>query len=611
MRRYILSTVVVCLSLALLGLPCPARAATITVTTASDAIASDGFVSLREAILAANSNAAVNEAPAGQPAPAIDDIRFAIGSGPQTISLTSALPALTESVILNATSQPGFTNQPIIELSGLSAGGNVNALTLQSAGIQVSGFVITSFSGDGIVLSASAANAILKTNWIGINLAGTEVLGNGGNGITLNNATGVQIGGTSAVERNVIAGNGGFGLIINGPTATGAIVQGNYIGADPTGLLIFGNGESGIAIIDAANNTIGGTAAGARNVIVGNAGSGVSLSGAASTNNTIAGNHIGVDVNGATVLGNASNGVLIDGGANGNTIGGTAAGARNVIAGNGSNGIRIQGSSTTSNQVIGNFIGVDISGTLVLGNLGSGISISAASGNTIGGTAAGARNVISGNGRDGVELVNFATNTVSGNFIGPDVTGAVVLGNGRHGVNITDADNNTIGGMAVGAGNVISGSAQHGVYIAGSGATGNLVQGNYIGTDAAGAVPMGNAFDGVRIDGAPGNTIGGTGAGARNVISGNTDHGVHILGGASGNLVQGNYIGVNATNTGPLGNGKTAVLIVSASNNTVGGTAAGAGNMIADNGGTGIEIASSGAGLASGNAVQGNTVLRN
>ncbi len=106
---------------------------------------------------------------------------------------------------------------------------------------------------------------------------------------------------------------------------------------------------------------------------------------------------------------------------------------------------------------------------------------------------------------------------------------------------INGAPSNTIGGTAAGARNLISGNDWQSVHISGSGATGNVVLGNYIGTDTTGAVDEGNGANGVYINGAPSNTIGGTAAGARNVISGNGVFGVNISGaGATGNEVQGN-----------------------------------------------------------------------
>ena len=131
---------------------------------------------------------------------------------------------------------------------------------------------------------------------------------------------------------------------------------------------------------------------------------------------------------------------------------------------------------------------------------------------------------------------------------------------------------NTIGGTAAGAGNVISGNQGIGVLI---GSPNNVVQGNYIGTDVTGQTALGNTTDGVvLLSGADGSTIGGTADGAHNVISGNGDNGVLIIG--SNTVVQGNYIGTDATGKNLLFNFGNGVLIVpDANRNTIGGTAPG------------------------------------
>ena len=202
-------------------------------------------------------------------------------------------------------------------------------------------------------------------------------------------------------------------------------------------------------------------------------------------------------------------------GASNNLIGGTTAGARNVISGN-DNGVRLRDSGTTDNVVEGNLIGTVVNGDAALGNTNGVLIDNGATNNRIGGTTAAARNVISGN-DNGVRLRDSGTmdNVVEGNRIGTDADGAAALGN-TNGVLIDNgAANNTIGGTASGAGNVISGNENHGVQIDGSGATGNVVEGNLIGTDENGTADLGNTLDGVHIsDDAKNNTIGGVATGA-------------------------------------------------------------------------------------------------
>ena len=154
----------------------------------------------------------------------------------------------------------------------------------------------------------------------------------------------------------------------------------------------------------------------------------------------------------------------------------------------------------------------------------------------------------------------------------------------REGLQIQSSADNLIGGALPGARNVISGNTGVGVNINQLTATGNRVQGNFIGTDVTGTVAVGNGFGGVRISGGPSNsTIGGTSAGEGNVISGNTRHGVEIQG-AAGNFIQGNFIGTDVTGTLDVGNSQRGVSIVAgAADNTIGGTTAGAGNVISGN----------------------------
>src|SRR5262249_54961353 len=148
-----------------------------------------------------------------------------------------------------------------------------------------------------------------------------------------------------------------------------------------------------------------------------------------------------------------------------------------------------------------------------------------------------------------------ARNLVQGNFISTNADGTTQLpivstGANNEGVSILDAPNNTIGGTTAGAGNVITT-----VKVRNPGATGNLVQGNFIGIDVTGTTPLASDGNGVTIVAAPSTTIGGTTPGARNVISGNVG-GIFIAGSARmDTLVQGNYIGTDASGVAAVPNG--------------------------------------------------------
>jgi parallel beta-helix repeat protein len=624
---------------------------TFSVTNTNDS----GPGSLRQAILDANANSGVR-----------DTIAFNLpGPGPHTITPLTPLPTITDPVIIDGTTQPGFAGRPIIELNGASAGAGATGLTISAGNSTVRGLVINRFNGNGIWIDTKGGN-VIQGNFIGTDVNGAAALSNDNDGVAITGAPYNTIGGLTAEARNLISGNAGPGISIYDSGATGNQVQGNFIGTDVTGASRLPNYEGVAIAIGASGNTIGGTAAGAGNLISGNEfagiyiggsatgnqvqgnyigtdvtgtaavtnstgvyiwqapgntiggtvpearnlisgnewGEGVYIGGSGATGNRVEGNYIGTDVTGTAAVPNVY-GVLIDNASN-NTIGGTTSGAGNLISGNWE-GVRISGSSATGNQVQGNYIGTNAAGTAAVPN-NYGVSINwSASDNIIGGTTSGAPNLISGNRGFGVVLRVGATgNRVEGNYIGTNVTGTAALPNGN-GVYLWDTPGNTIGGTAPEARNLISGNPGDGVRIEGSGATGNQVQGNYIGTDVTGTAAVSNTH-GVYIWGAPGNTIGGMEPGARNLISGNEwGEGVYIGGsGATGNRVEGNYIGTDVTGTAAVPN-VYGVLIDNASNNTIGGTTSGAGNLISGNW-EGVRISGS---SATGNQVQGNYIGTN
>jgi titin len=334
---------------------------------------------------------------------------------------------------------------------------------------------------------------------------------------------------------------------------------------------------------------------GGANAISGNRNHGVVITGGGTSGNVVEGNFIGTKFgDGDTAFANKFDGVVISGGATGNIVGGTTAAQENIISSNGRFGVNITGSGTRGNTVSGNRIGTRGVG---FGNASSGVQIAAgASGNTVGGTTVGARNVISGNNINGITIAGTGTsgNVVEGNFIGTDPGGGSAVPNLHRGILITgDATNNTIGGTTAGARNIISGNRISGVCITGTGTGGNLIEGNFIGLDVTGLLKnAGNTF-GVQVaNGANGNTIGGTTPEAGNRIGGNALYGV-LINGANATVVEGNLIGTDPTGTFPLGNLSHGVFITGgAANNFIGGTAPGAGNVITMNGGTGVLIGS-------------------
>src|SRR5207245_3674403 len=180
------------------------------------------------------------------------------------------------------------------------------------------------------------------------------------------------------------------------------------------------------------------------------------------------------------------------------------------------------------------------------------------------------------NDRDGVFVMGPGTaDGVHGNYLGTDVTGLHALANGFHAVGISGASGVTVGGTATGEGNLLSGNSGTGLSFF-EGAHDNVVQGNLIGTDRTGMAALGNHFSGVAVNLSPRNVIGGTASGARNTISGNGFSGVVMYqAAATGNVLQGNFIGTDVTGAHGLGNGGDGDRIAAAPGNTNGGAWAG------------------------------------
>ncbi len=170
---------------------------------------------------------------------------------------------------------------------------------------------------------------------------------------------------------------------------------------------------------------------------------------------------------------------------------------------------------------------------------------------------------------------------IRGNYIGTNAAGTSALGNGGHGIQITGgANGNTVGGAVAGAGNVISGNANSGVYLD---VSNTLIQGNLIGTNAAGTGAIangsnGSATGGIYIAGGTGTSIGGASTLARNVLSGNGGAGIWIEGTTGSHTIQGNYIGVDVSGDVALGNNRWGIVLNTGNitNVQIGGTAAGA-----------------------------------
>ncbi len=582
--------------------------------------------SLREAIL-------VSGLIDGSQAPV--NITFEIpGPGVKTIIPTTQLPGINNPVFIDGWSQggAGYTGPPLIEINGQAFTEpliKVPALAINSggSGSRIRGLILNRFTGNGILI-VDSSNNIVEGCYIGTDASGSSRLPNRDDGIRVSGGTGNKIGMPGAGRGNLISGNGvGFaaadGIEINGIGASGNIVQNNIIGLNAAGTAIIDNLGSGVHIVNAPGNTIGGPGAATRNILSGAAvsfgifGHGILIEGSSASGNAIRGNYIGTNAAGTADLGNNGGGVYIDGAPN-TIIGGLVLdqiNERNVIAGNNNYPqIYVIGSTATGTQIKGNYIGLNATGDARIETSGTvGIRIES-SNNQIGGTGLSDGNVISGS-VIGINLfgAGASSNAVQGNRIGTDKTGAVDIGNDT-GIQIFLGVNNLIGGTSPEARNIISGNNSVGITITGSSpnfAAGNLVQGNYIGTNASGTAIIGTASagTGISLNTVKDVTIGGTPPGAGNLISGNGNSfgsgGVIIAGNpGTGIIVQGNLIGTNAAGTAALGNAGSGILVGGSTGNvTIGGTSAAARNIIVANDQYGIHLNGTG-----GNVVKGNLI---
>jgi parallel beta-helix repeat protein len=461
----------------------------------------------------------------------------------------------------NATGLGNTNVGVLINCSGNTIGGTAPGMGNLISGNRVDGIQIIGSKKDRI----TADSNLVQNDVIGLDSTGAP-LPNGGSGVYIVEASKNIIGvgmrvGALVGAADTISGNKGNGVRIEGADATGNQVGGDFIGTntggteDTSGGQRLGNVLGGVLIQDAPGNFIGGSDTKQMNVISGNIGNGAEIIGAEATGNKVLNNLIGLRKDGDEALPNTGDGVAIVG-APKNEIGGS-----NVISGNKKNGVRIEGAGATKNQVDGSYIGTNKDGDNEVPNAQDGVLISDAPENLIGGPVAVIGgvpqmgklpgNVISGNSGAGVEISGQTAknNNVQGNLIGVSKDDNQGLGNSYGVLVTTDATTNFIGGSAPGLGNVISKNTARGVEIedlGGAHAPSSVtVRGNFIGTDIAGTLELGNGGDGILIDVGKGfaasNMIGGPGQGDGNTIAFNQGAGVYVDSG-DGNTIRRNSI---------------------------------------------------------------------
>ncbi len=384
--------------------------ALIPVTSTGDLDAQGNPVpgSLRQAIIDANTNG-------GQ-----DTIQFAItGSGVQTITPSRDLPAITGSVIIDATTQPGYSGTPLIEINGINAGNTTNGLRISSSDVTISGLAINNFGASGIRIEAN--QVIVDSCYIGTTPSGTQANPNGGSGITIANAS------SSVIRGNVLSGNTGPGLTISGSSSSNRVFD-NFIGTTSGGGGALPN-SVGILISGGNSNQIGGELPDQGNVISGNAGSGVQIAGINSTNNRILNNNIGTNSGATLAVPNGGAGVQVTGSAF-TRIGGSAPDEGNIISGNAGPGISLTDAASTTIQ--GNQIGTNGGGTADLGNGDAGVLVAGANsaGTVVGGTASGAGNTIRFNGKNPPSGTQSGGVVVTGGAVVPILSNSIDANNG-------------------------------------------------------------------------------------------------------------------------------------------------------------------------------------
>ena len=624
-------TLAACIATCVALLAAPLGAATITVNSTADTTAlADGQCTLREAIANANQNADTTggDCAAGEPRPAIDTIAFNIpGAVPHTIAVGANLPSSTDLLHVDGLTQPAnggpaadCQNGPLLVAldGGLTASVGLEFDTSGSDDGSIRGLAIGGFTEHGIELDTSDDN-LVQCNFVGTDATGTVANANK-YGIRIFSSADRNVVGTDgdgvndANEGNLISGNTfdfGYGIHVSGAATDANRIAGNKIGTDVTGTALLSN-KVGIRIRSGPDGTIVGTNgdgspgdAAEGNVISGAVlpfeGYGVSASDV--TNTWIAGNRIGTDVSGTASIPSSAGVRLFDGCVNTligtNRDGLSDALERNVISGNTNEfgyGIRATGSLTSGTRIMGNWIGVDVTGNVGLPNK-TGISIADGPQDTVIGTDGDGvadaieGNVISGNlvptsNHLGEAIKIEGTFTVgmriSGNLIGTDPTGSFAVPNNQ-GIRLESGLKNALVGTdADGVSdvlerNVISGNRNglgegYGVWAANSSSENHTVAGNFLGTDATGTVAIPNDIGIWFHAGSSGIVVGTDEDGVRddvekNIISGNTN-GVRLIR-TNGNRIVGNDFGLGATGD-PLPNTR-AVWIEFDSNNTLRG----------------------------------------
>lgn len=433
------------------------KANTFTVTNTNDS----GTGSLREAITYANFMVGTHTINFNIP---LTDPNYSATTGVFTIKPASMLPYITRSnITIDGTSQAAYTGEtnplgPEILLDGNNNTIDNGFSIINASGITIKGFIIDNFTYGIQIYGTSANGNFIKGNYIGVNYNASDTAGNYIGIEIIGGATNNTIGGTTSADRNIVSGNEHIG--IRAVDANSNIIIGNYVGTDRTGTFAIGNYD-GVSIEGTAKyNRVGGTAAGEGNLVSGNVAYGVPIFGAGCNENIVIGNLIGTDVTGTQIIPNTY-GLLFDDGAANNIVGGYTAVERNILSGNSGYGVFLYNLGTNSNQVIGNYIGTDITGTISVPNANGIVIDGAAKTHLID------SNLISGNLQHGIiiHITGTDSHIITRNYIGTDYTGQNPLPNGFDGIRIAEGSKSNIIGGTPEEGNIIAFNGGNGVTI--------------------------------------------------------------------------------------------------------------------------------------------------
>ncbi len=570
--------------------------ATFVVSSTADS----GTATLRQAVIDANST----------PAEA-DTIRFAIpGAGPHTITLSAALPTLTDNgLLIDGTSQPGTQCRDLWVGSGhdlrLNLRGNTgfNGFRMAGANQTIRGLSITGFS-DGVELLASSNTATLQCNYIGLLANGTSSA-NAGRGVHVLGVS-ARVGGVDVGQGNVISSNSAYGVQTRGGS-TDTAIRGNFIGTDAAGMVARGNGIS-------INNQDGSATWRdiTRNLVSGNGWpGGITLEpdDRVTPSNgqiRIQGNIIGFTRTLSAALRNGGDGLFFDAGSiAGLLIGGNTPAEANTITGE-EDGVDLRSASN-----------VMIRGNTIAASGARGLHLNNVSTAEIGGSSAGQGNSIGGNASDGIYLTNSSSNiTILGNLVQPITILGNTLPNGGNGVWLDRTSNVTIGNGTAAGRNVIGGNRRRAIQSTDTNSA-ITINGNYIGTDASGNAAVGNGqgmdiwtrdavtfssgnFTGINI--------------VNNVVGGHAGALIEFWDTTASNVtIQGNSLGVGVGGASIMPtDGIEPIIFVGGptrnySNLLIGGSGLGQGNIIANGANSGIRMESTGSAIQ----VVGNTIRNN